>query len=401
MKRSGLFLCCYFCLVFTGLAQDKLLSIQPETLDYTVEPATDWNALFNRYTGWFGGDGIFTIPLDGVEHSTAKTTSKVLFIFSDSMIGTIKHGKLQPGAVMVHNSVGILKGNKPMSKAMTYYWDKTKDGKPESIFIPKTIQTGPKDYFWLGDGFVNQDLNNSLYIFGYRITNVSEAAFGFKEVGNVLIKIPAGDKPPYVKQQQKDTPFYIGDKGEGMGSFGAAVYVNTKTSGAPNPDGYIYVYGVVSKWKNVLVARVLPADFDSYDKWTYWDGKIWVHNINKADKIADWVSNELSVSALPDGRYAMIFQVGTMTKDIGLRIGKTPYGPFGPTIKIWDCSADITGKNYFVYNAKGHPSLSQPGELIISYNLNSTDFLKDLQADPNMYRPRFIRLKFNNTKLLR
>ncbi|MFD2145328.1 hypothetical protein [Mucilaginibacter antarcticus] len=125
-----------------------------------------------------------------------------------------------------------------------------------------------------------------------------------------------------------------------------------------------------------MVARVLPQYFEKYDRWTYWDGKAWVGDVRKAEKIADWVSNELSVSPLPDGRYAMIFQVGAMTKDIGLRIGTTPYGPFGPAIKIWDCTSDLTNKHYFVYNAKAHPSLSKPGELIISYNINSTDFLK-------------------------
>jgi hypothetical protein len=384
-------ICLLMCVADRTNAQ---LSEDLTKLKYTVEEAPEWTAMLKRQSGWFGGDGIFTIPLDGKEHNTGAVKGNILFLFSDSMIGDIKDNSLMPGSLMLHNSVAILKGSKANKDKMAFYWDKNTKGNPESIFIPKTAQTEPNDYFWLGDGFVNQELNNNLYIFGYRIKNVSTAAFGFKEVGNVLIKIPKDDKPPYRAQQQKDTPFYIKDNGEGMGSFGAGIYVNTKAAGAPAPDGYIYVYGVVSKWKNLLVARVLPGDFENYSKWTYWDGKVWNTDMNKAEKVADWVSNELSVSPLPDGRYAMIFQIGTMTKDIGLRIGKTPYGPFGPAIKIWDCSKDLTNKNYFVYNAKAHPSLSKPGELIISYNINSTSFFKDLPADPNMYRPRFIRLKF-------
>src|SRR6185312_807122 len=111
-------------------------------------------------------------------------------------------------------------------------------------------------------------------------------------------------------------------------------------------DGYVYVYGVIGKYKNLLVARVKPADFEKFGKWMYWDGRGWSNNVTKAAKIADWVSNELSVSALPDGRYALIFQIGAITKDIGLCIGKTPYGPFGPAIKLWDCSKDLTKKTY-------------------------------------------------------
>jgi hypothetical protein len=381
-----------FCLFsFKALAQNnKPLSSDLEHLDYTIDAAPDWTSLLKRKSGWFGGDGIFTIPLDGAEHRTAN--GKVLFIFSDSMIGGISGDKLIAGSTMIHNAIAVLDGSKPKFNRLNFYWAKNKQNKPESIFIPKTLRTEKNDYLWLGDGFVNQELNNTLYIFGYRIRNVSDAAFGFKEVGNVLIKVRAGDKPPYHAQEQQDTPFYIPDRGEGSGSFGAGIYVNTQSAGAPGPDGFIYVYGVLGKWKKVLVGRVLPQDFESFDKWTYWNGKSWQADIGKAAAIADWVSNELSVSPLPDGRYAMIFQIGTMSKDIGLRIGATPYGPFGPTIKIWDCSSDLTNKNYFVYNAKAHPSLSKPGELIISYNINSTEFFKDLPSDPNMYRPRFIRL---------
>ncbi|GAA4105364.1 DUF4185 domain-containing protein [Mucilaginibacter panaciglaebae] len=380
-----------------GYAQSPMAlpSTDLTTLNYTVELAPEWTALLKRSAGWFGGDGIFTIPLNGVEHRPTTAKDKILFIFSDTMIGNIKDNVLMPGSEMIHNSAAILTGNKPNKDKMRFSWDTTQSGKPVSLFIPQTPKTKTGDYFWLGDGFVNRELNNSLYIFGYRIHNIDTVAFGFKEVGNVLIKIPAHDKPPYKLQQQYDTPFYIDGKDGNTGSFGAGIYVNTRWASAPNPDGYIYVYGVVGKYKNLLVARVKPTDFENYNKWAYWDGKGWSRNITKAAKIADWVSNELSVSPMPDGRYALIFQIGTITRDIGLRIGETPYGPFGPAIKIWDCSKDLLKKTYMVYNAKAHPSLSAADELLISYNINSTQFLKDLATDPNLYRPRFIKLKFN------
>jgi hypothetical protein len=363
------------------------------TLKYTVEEAPEWNALLKRDNGWFGGDGIYTIPLNGVEHKQASTKDKILFLFSDSMIGEIKDNTLQPGFKMIHNSVAVLTGNKPSGK-VDFYWDKDKDNHAESVFIPKTAKTEKNDYYWLGDGFVNQELNNNIYVFGYRVRNVASGAFGFKEMGNTLIKISPKSAPPYKDQQQMDSPMYIEHKQGDIGSFGAGVYVNTKAAGAPAPDGYIYVYGVDDRTKNLLVARVLPKQFENFSEWTFWDGTAWSNEIGKAQKVADWVSNELSVSPMPDGRYAMIFQVAGMSKDIGLRIGQTPYGPFGPIIKIYDCSKDLAKKTYLVYNAKGHPSLSKPGELLISYNINSAEFDKDLKLDPQLYRPRFVRLKF-------
>jgi hypothetical protein len=387
-----------FCL-FASLhaaAQTKPKAVNLTDLDFTVEPATDWNALLKRENGWFGGDGIYTIPLNGVEGKHAKPADKIMFVFSDSMVGKIENGNLKPGYKMIHNSVGYLTGNKPVDANMTFNWDTDKKGGPESVFIPRTTQTDSTDYYWLGDGFVNQELNNAIYIFGYRVRNVATVAFGFKEVGNTLIKIPAGSKPPYKNIEQKDTPFYMPSNDSNVGSFGAGVYVNTKKAGAPQPDGYIYIYGVRGPGKNLMVARVLPKDFEAYDKWTFYNGSQWVNEMDKVADLAPGVSNELSLTALPDGRYALIFQQGGMSSNVGMRIGATPYGPFGPVIKVWDSKPDLEEKTFVVYNAKAHPSLSAPGELIISYNINSVDFDADLNKHPNLYRPRFIRMKFRS-----
>jgi hypothetical protein len=379
------------------LAQNTGHNIKPvdlTNLKFTVEAAPEWSALLKRDSGWFGGDGIYTIPLNGVEEKEAKKRDKILFIFSDSMIGEIRDHTMAPGYKMIHNAVAMLQGADPIAANINFYWDKDKEGRPESIFIPHTAATQSGDYYWLGDGFVDQELDNSIYIFGYRIRNVSNGPFGFKEVGNTLIKIPAGSKPPYTDQMQWDTPFYLLDQKGDSGSFGAGIYVNTKKAGAPAADGFIYVYGVRGINKRLMVARVAPKDFEHFDQWAYWTGSAWDHDINKVADVTTDVSNELSLTALPDGRYALVFQVDGMSTTVGLRIGATPYGPFGPIIKLWDCKPDLLKKTYLVYNAKAHPSISKPGELLISYNINSLDFISDLMAYPNLYRPRFIRVKF-------
>ncbi|HJP64177.1 MAG TPA: hypothetical protein VJ844_12085, partial [Mucilaginibacter sp.] len=136
------------------------------------------------------------------------------------------------------------------------------------------------------------------------------------------------------------------------------------------------------------------ADFEHFDKWRFWDGKEWQSDMHKSAPVTDKVSNELSMTVLPDGRYLLVFQEGGMSTNVGVRIGASPVGPFGPVIKIWDCRKDLEEKTYVVYNAKAHPSLSAPGELLITYNVNSVEFIKDLNKHPQLYRPRFIRLKF-------
>lgn len=361
-------------------------------LNFSVEAAPEWSALFKRNSGWFGADGIYTIPITGKEHAPATKKQQILFIFSDTMIGEVTDSTISGGYKMIHNSVAYLNGNKPDQNRINFYWGKGKDNKPESIFIPHTPKTLPGDYFWLGDGFYNQ-ATHATYIFGYRVHNVSKGAFGFREVGNTIIKLPGNSSPPYHDQEQMDTPFYL-DADNEISSFGAGIFVNTAESGARNPDGYIYVYGVAGMAKKLLVARVLPADFEHFDKWSFWDGKEWISDMQKATPVTDKVSNELSLTTLPDGRYVLIFQVGGMSTTVGMRIGLSPSGPFGPIIKIWDCSKELEEKTYVVYNAKAHPSLSNPGELLITYNVNSVEFIKDLNKHPHLYRPRFIRVKF-------
>jgi hypothetical protein len=362
-------------------------------LSFTVSQAPEWSNLFKRYDGWFGGDGIYTIPLNGREQFTAGNNHQTLFIFSDSMIGQVTDSTMVPGYKMIHNSVAYLTGNEPLNAKMKFYWNQDKNSNPEPIFTPKTLKTAAGDYYWLGDGFVNTEINNAIYIFGYRVRNVSNEAFGFREVGNTIIKIPAHERPPFSSYKQMDTPFYL-TNGNEIGSFGAGIYVNTKPSGAKAPDGYVYIYGVTGRAKQLLVARVKPADFEQFTKWRFWNGSQWGVDINKATAITDGVSNELSLTSLPDGRYAVIFQEGGMGKYVAMRIGASPAGPFGPVIRLWDCSNDLQEKTHVVYNAKAHPGLSAPGELLISYNINSVEFIKDLNKDPHLYRPRFIRLKF-------
>lgn len=385
-------------LVCLSCTSGKSISQPPTNTDltqlkFTAEAAEDWTNLFYRKSGWFGADGIFAIQQNGVDTLGAGNNNQTLLLFSDTMFGDIVNDSLQPGFTMVHNSVGIMQGNTAVKDSIRFYINKKEDGSPESMFIPNTPDTRPGDYFWLGDGFVNTAKNDATYVFGYRVRDTSTAAFGFAEVGNVLIKIPKGSQPPFADQEQMDTPFFLGGTPETYGSFGACIFPNTKAAGYKTADGYVYVYGVRGKAKNVIVARVQPQHFEDFDQWRYWDGAAWNKDITKVANITDRASNELSVCPLPDGRYAMVFQTDGIGHTVGLRLSNHPQGPFGPIINLWECKEPNMAKNFIVYNAKAHTNLSKPNELLVSYNVNSFDFWNDVKVYPNLYRPRFITVK--------
>ncbi len=363
---------------------------------FSVQPEPEWSQLFVRNNGWLGGDGIFALTKNGSEKMGASADDTTMLWFSDTILGEIIGDSLNEGMKMINNTIAVINKGEP-NNSMKFIWDKSNNGNPASVFIPKTPATGKDDYLWLGDGFVNQKMNNDINIFGYRIRNEKTAgAFGFREKGNLLITVPANSKPPFKDYKQADIPFYLDKNLDSTGSFGAGVLVNTKEAGAAHGDGYVYIYGVRRKNKEVMVARTRPEDIIKFDKWTFWDGQKWNSDPMQTAAIADHASNELSVTELEDGRYIMVFQVDAIGTAIGVRLGSSPAGPFGQIIKVYDVASELEkDKDIFSYNAKAHPVLSKPGELLISYNVNSFDFANDIKTLPHLYHPRFIRLKYD------
>jgi len=361
------------------------------TLKFTTVTAPEWTSLFVRNSGWFGADGIYSIPLNGNDKPGNHT--KTLLIFSDTMIGDVVNDIPRPGYVLVHNTCAYVDGVPP-NDHIQFIYAKDENGKPKTMFSPNTPEAGPKDFYWLGDGFVNP-ANGKTYINAFKVKWLKDNdAFSFDEHGTSLIIIPKGSKPPFTDQQQKDTPFFIpGKTADDYGVLGSAVFVNTKSAGAPNPDGYIYVYGTRPKHLSLLVARVLPQDYENFSKWRYWDGKNWNADINQIAEVTNRVSHELSVSPMPDGRYALVFQTDGLGNNVGLRLGLSPQGPFGPVINLYTTPENSENKSLIPYNAKAHTNLSNPNELLISYNVISLDFFNDIKRWGHHYRPRFIRVK--------
>jgi hypothetical protein len=395
ITRSGVFLLISFIACSCGVkteSQDKAEA----SITYTVEPAPEWTALFNRTQGWFGGDGIFAIPFSGRDQGDSPADS-ILFLFSDTMVGEIGNGVLKPGYVMVNNSVMVLHGKDPSAEKADFLINKDKEQKPVALFVPQSDNKQKDDYYWLGDGFVNHAMDSSLCLFAYRIRNTNDgSAFPFREVGNNLIIIPKGSKYPFAGQRQLDLPFST-DKDSLSTSYGVGILANTEAAGVATPDEYVYVYGVRGKAKQLVASRIKPSQLADFTAWEFYNGSGWSANPDEAQPISDSVSNELSVTPIGNNKYALIYQYAGLMPTIYMQIGTSPVGPFGPREKIWSTSDDIKEKDLFAYNAKAHPAISKPGELLVSYNVNSFNFLEQIKVIPNLYRPRFVRIVFNTS----
>jgi len=361
-----------------------------QELSYTIEEAPGWTELLHRTDGWFGADGIFSIGLDANDMNDGRETT--LIIFSDSFIGKVTNGAPEPGYTMVNNTIAYFTGTEPKEKNISIQYNTDPSGKPISYFVPDNPNAKEGQHFWLGDGFINRELDNTLYIFGYHVEWTGENVFDFIEPNVSIIAVPDANDPPFSDHRQITTPLHIENPAYGSGNFGSGIYVNTDWAGAASPDGYVYVYGCIGQDKNVVAARVEPAAFEDFSSWRYWSGEGWSKDIKDIKPIVNAASNELSVTQLDDGRYLMVFQVLGLSDKVGIRIGESPVGPFGDIIEIYMTPEFDEG--LWPYNAKAHPALSKPGELLISYNTITPDFWNDIEKDAHIYRPRFIKLKF-------
>lgn len=373
----------------TSTAAGAVPAADPELV---AESAPDWTAVFERTSGWLSADGIFSIPLSGVDAPGTAAQTSTAFIFSDTLIGEVEDGEVQPGATIVNNTMAYFDGAGPDPAGTRFIYGTDDDGDPVANFVPSTSNAQSGDLYWLGDAYLNQELD-ATYVFGGHLRPEAGQPFGLRSVGQNLIVIPADDRPPFDDQRQLRTPFFRpAADGRGDIHFGVGILPNTVGAGAPNPDGYVYVYGLeeVPYNKKLLVSRVRPESFEDFRQWRFWDGQGWTTDMLAAKPVSNRVSSELSVTPVA-GRYVLVFQLDTIGSSTAVRFGESPVGPFGPYDEVYTCPEAAVDPDFYCYNAKAHPHLSEPDELLISYNVNSWDFFGDFQKAHTLH-PRFIRL---------
>lgn len=351
-------------------------------------PAPEWDALFDRDLGWTGADGIYSIPLSGDERPGTAANTGTFWTFSDTFVGRVTpDGRRQLGTTLVNNTTAVLRGGTPHPGLMRFFVNTNEAGRPTAQVVPAE----PDRWFWPNDGIA---VDGKLHLYSLRMKPGGDPVFPFETDGMSLLTTRATSAPPFETYREVDAPLYApAEGGNGDITFGLAVMPNTARAGAPDPDGFLYVYGVRNDAfnKKLLVARVPPHLIEDFSAYRFFDGRGWSPSLAAATPVTTRVSSEFSVTPLADGRYILVFQLDTLSADVAVRYSNSPVGPWSAPEVIWTApEADLT-PNTYTYNAKAHPHLSRPGELLISYNVNTFDFFEHF-SDADIYRPRFIRL---------
>jgi hypothetical protein len=244
-------------------------------------------------------------------------------------------------------------------------------------------------WFWLQDGLMTDEAYYSLPFVGIPDASQPEG-FQFRIEGISLVKVPLKDGRLDTEHiSQKATSLYATDNGATL-SFGCAVLDNSSR------DGFVYIYGNhykpfdSDKGRRLIVARVKKEDFSDLNKWTYFDGQKFQRDILLCAPLLDHVSTECSITF--DGKgYVTVFTIDTQGKEIAYALSPSPYGPFGEARIVYTCPEKVC-PHLYQYNAKAHPVLSETGKLLVSYNVNTSDFGENMQYG-NCYGPRFLVLE--------
>jgi hypothetical protein len=345
-----------------------------------AEPAgkadPEWDALFQRKSGWIGADGNYSVPLD---------RDTTLWLFSDTIVGKVKDGK-RLDACMINNSVALQRG----TNAPEFFYGKAADGKPASFILPHQGSKG--DYFWLLHG---TRTTRGLFFFLQRVVTVKTGTpFGFKLVDGWLAHVAnPDDPPPRWRTTQTKVPFTeILEKGALI--FGGAVLRNGE---------YAYIFGSDSRPEaekagaanGMVLARVPTERFADFVQWRFLADGAWQENCKKVTPVFPHVGSEFSVSWLPGRQaYAAVYSEGIGGK-ILVRLAPALAGPWGNPIQVYRCPEMDWPAKAFCYAAKAHPELAGASdELLITYAANSWD-VWNLFKDARLYWPRFVRVSLS------
>ena len=349
-----------------------------------VSPAPEWDAVFARPSGWVGGDVAASMSLPG---------RRTLWVFGDSFIGETEGGRRQPRA-MVNNSIAVHfidpahPSRPPAPEDLEFFWGpEDASGKPTAWVRPETDDA----WYWPtgGGAVVPGPDGERLALFLVEMAKTGGTVWSFKCVGSALAVVEgvAGPVEGW-RRQVRELPHNLGDSPREVDWGVDAVY-----EPGPRRGRWVYVFATVTddgKQRDLIVARVRPEMIEDFDAWQFSAGLTWAEDPEMAGPVAVDVSSELSVDRVETAfgpRYVMVMSEPGLGRGIEVRWSCSPSGPWSR--ERTEYKVPDPGPGRFVYAGKAHAALSAPGELLISFVVNSNDFF-EMAGNAEIYRPRFI-----------
>jgi Domain of unknown function (DUF5005) len=327
----------------------------------------EWR-LFGDRSGpgeWAGSDGTYSTPLpDGLD----------AWLMNDTFLGPVNANESLPStAEFIHNSLVL---GTPRSRQLVATVTGGTRENPQSLVGPTPNPPTPAGtaayWYWNTDGIV---AHGKLYVFEGRIGPTdSPPPFDFGQTGMAIATFSL----PSLRLESV-SPTY----GGATVSWGVQLL---------NEGPWTYIYGVESgsDGKDMHLARV--RDGDLLGAWQFYTGSGWSSDPTASASIVGDIGSSYGVTKVGD-EYVLSTTDSYLDPQIYLYTAPTPEGPFTNPTEIYTAPEATDG--LYTYNVAAHPELTSPNQLVLSYNVNSSE-LSDLYANINNNRPRFITVDFSN-----
>jgi hypothetical protein len=364
---------------------------------FTSTPADDLQPLFmEQLSGWLGADIATSVALPPAPGSDSADTASYLWLFGDTLLGTMDANGTRAVTGMPRNSVGILNVTaSPYGQPAGQLGHYIRADPSQPVHVGFFTPPGGNESLWYWPTAAAA-YNGTVYAFAYLEAPSDTPLFNFQTVGfhALAMSSPAPGNPlawpaPVVSPLPHiNNSFTLGN----------AVAVS-------EADGYLYLLGGSGSPQSAIVARLALPAFAALD-WSqleYWTGPAagwqqWSGDLAPQLLFPD-VPSETTLQYHPVLQQWFIVVANTFASNaINLRLAPTVTGPWSDPLPIYAIPAEYTNEAGFCYAGKSHPELmSAPNasEIVFSYMCNTPN-ISSLEPRPDMYVPRLVRTTFVN-----
>ena len=284
------------------------------------------------------------------------------------------------------------------------------DRSPRKVAAPNSAPAR-EEWLWpTGGGLIAKNAAGSrrLFLFYFRIAREPrrKGVWGFSVVGTALVTVEnVSESAERWKPRLSDIPYSNTSTTSARHpidapiTWGMSAFVDSQS--APLEPSRALIYGVRKSGQatdSLLLARSPAFTIDRFQDWTFYAGKTsWAPAVSESAPLAVGVVPEFSVERIANRQktaWMLVQSEAWLGKHILVRTAPRPEGPWSPAATIATVRDVERSPSYFTYAAKGHIELSRPGELLVSYLVNSNQF-SDLMRDTQIYRPQFLRVSLS------
>lgn len=328
-----------------------------------AEQDEQYNRFFTRFgDGWTGGDATY---------STLLPDGRIFWSFGDSFWGKVNPDRSRPPTALYRNAVMIQDGT--TFGSFETIWKDTLDSARAFIAHPDD-PSGEDQWYWPFDATVHQG-KLQLLLSGMERIGAGSWGFAYKATDLAIYSLPDLKLESLIRNKYDFDDI----------SYGSCVF--------EDEDGFIYIFGISNGFlvKRVHVARAPQGDLAA--EWEFWDGSTWSSTPSRFS-IFESASDQFSIRKAGDKYYLITQEIIFSARILRYESSSGILGPY-TNKRVLYCTPETIPDIIFTYNTFDHPELSEQGELVLSYNVNSHKPLSakyGLFADADVYRPYFIRI---------